>query len=106
MKAFAALNNDGSGSRGDIHKHMLGNYAKVEKRGGEEEERDIAVDKVRFLFVRHPFNRLASAYHDKFTTHAEPPFVRPVADYKVCYILIIYEFMIQRVKMNGPPFLL
>ena len=75
MKAFAALNSDGTD--GDIHKHMLRNYAKVEKGGGEEG------DKVRFLFVRHPFHRLASAYHDKFTTHADPPFVRPVADYKV-----------------------
>ena len=97
MKALAALNNDRH--HGDIHEHMLRNYAKVEKGGGEEEEGDIA-SKMRFLIVRHPFHRLASAYHDKFTTHAESPFVRPVADYKVCNFLIFcayqcyyYEFM-------------
>ena len=81
MKAFAALNND----RGDedIHKYMLRNYFKVHERGKEDED-NMAISKIRFLFVRHPFHRLASAYHDKFTTHAEPSFVRPVADYKVC----------------------
>ena len=84
MKVFAALFNDGGG--GDIHERMLRDHGKVG-------EGDIA-GKVRFLFVRHPFRRLASAYHDKFTTHAEPPFVRPVADYKVCETLIFRKYML------------
>ncbi len=32
----------------------------------------------RFLFVRHPFERLAAAYHDKFVVRRENSFIQPL----------------------------
>ena len=89
MRVFAALNGDGDAAAfpGDIHRHVQQKYA-AKSEGEAEVEAGGGGRKVRFLFVRHPFHRLAAAYHDKFTTNAQAPFVKPVADYKACYLLV------------------
>jgi hypothetical protein len=99
MTAFALLNGDedvlSNPDATDLHKHMLAEHS----RNGS----DVVDDKAtyRFLFVRHPLVRLASAYNDKFATRREAPFVKPVADYKVKNNDIILYLCKKRI---GPTF--
>ena len=38
-----------------------------------------------FTFVRHPFERLASAFHDKFVTKKNEVFLKPLVRYNLDY---------------------
>lgn len=64
---------EGLSAGGLLHAVMQNNY-------GTRPD-DLSPDAFVFTFVRHPFERLVSAYHDKFVHRKEMSFIQPVIDW-------------------------
>ena len=54
-----------------LHKKVLEEFSSPSNVPQDE-------DSFRFLFVRHPFDRLVAAYHDKFVLRRENSFIQPL----------------------------
>ena len=62
--------------RGFFHSIIINNYSiKMKLNEGEQNPKFLG-SLFKFIFVRHPFERLVSAYFDKFVRKRDPNFIR------------------------------
>ena len=61
----------------------LHDYMFVEFSLSYPEDKDSLSELFNFAFIRHPFERLVSAFHDKFITIEQLPVMKPYIDYYI-----------------------
>ena len=59
---------------GELHGYMLHEFGMPET--------NLSKNALTFTFLRHPFERLVSAYHEKFVLRQEMTFIQPVIDWE------------------------
>jgi hypothetical protein len=68
---------------GRLHEIMLKNFSEIlDFKAKLTSPIIVSNETFKFVFVRHPFERLVSAYHDKFVRSREKSFVQPLIKYE------------------------
>lgn len=75
--------------RGFFHSVIINNYSFKMKLKEEEQNPEFLNSLFKFIFVRHPFERLVSAYFDKFVRKRDPNFIRSFIYYETPPDLLI-----------------